>query len=256
MSSAPPAAPPAAPVTAPSSSINQLLEELKTSKLAEIKASKVSSQATLTSRLNIEQTTSLKRLKFILIISFILIFVLIIVTAVYSAKLEYSDVVEFIDANGPAAGIQMSGLEVALCLRYPAITSWFYAGNSAFPEAVYVLLRDPTYNTVFEQNVSDNLGCIYSTATLQTGDTSAANLICGCDNFKNIENCEEACGADGTVSTATSLLNGFNTGMSLAGAGAGLAPPFGLIGGFIAGFCMGFFPSQYPPGGPPDPCIS
>lgn len=235
-------------------SVNDLLEQLKTSKLGEIKAEKVSSTAAYASRLNIEQTSRLKRLKLFTIISFILIFIFICIYIVVSAYSEYHDLVVFMNTYGPQAQIPLSGLKLALCLRYPPLTGWFYNGNDAFPEAVFIAYRSSMYHDAFVSNLPYNLTQLYSIAQTGAGceaseDTSALYLVCCCDFAQTIKGCEAACNSSNSTNALTSSMNGLSTGFSTAVATSGIFPPFGMIGGFIAGFCLGFFPSQYPPGG-------
>lgn len=246
-----------------SSSINALLEQFKESKLGEIKAEKVSSKATLTSRLNIEQTASLKRLKMYLIFASIGIFLFLIGYAFLAAYTEYKDIVKLVNTYGPQVGMTLSGFKVALCLRYPPLTSWFFSGNTALPEAIYVSYRTALFNGPFVQNLPSSLGDLWSLATIgsncqnnsgtnqypsTSANTSAAFLICCTDWASHITECETACNSNNSTNSTTSALNGISTGFSVSMATAGLFPPFGFIGGFIAGFCGGFFTSQYPPG--------
>jgi hypothetical protein len=234
----------------PSKQINLLLDQLNAEKLKEIKAEKISSKATLTSRLNIEQTAHLKRLKMYIIIGGVLTLILLIAYAALSAYLEYKDIVQLINQYGQQANIPISGFKMALCLRYPPLTSWFFAGNSAFPEAVFIAYRTQAYNSAFVTNLPTSLSNIYTQASISTGDTSAAYLICQCDFAKKagILSCETACNSSNSTNAASSALNGVNMGLSASMATAGLFPPFGFIAGFVAGFCGGFFTSQYPPG--------
>jgi len=244
-----------APASLPiASQINTLLDQLQKEKLGEIKAEKVSSKATLSSRLNIEQTAHLKRLKMYIIFGSILIVFLLIAYAALSAYTEYKDIVTLINSYGPQANVPISGFKLALCIRFPPLTSWFLSGNTAFPEAIFVAYRTPQYRDIFVNALPDSLTQLYSVAQIgcpqSSANTSAAFLICCCKfaSDANLKLCQVACNSNNSTSTASSALSGVNMGLSVSMATAGIFPPFGFIGGFIAGFCGGFFSSEYPPG--------
>ena len=84
----------------------------------------------------------------------ILAVVFMIVYFVIEIKIKYSDVINAVNAAELSPAV--SGFAVAAAIKYPFTMQFTFKRNSQFPEAMFISLNMPQYNTAFSENAVVN----------------------------------------------------------------------------------------------------
>lgn len=238
-----------------------ILRQMKSNLEKSIKYKDLSTKAAKASAMNIEQVTKYKklRLRFWIIVG--ILFAIFIAYAVFFCLIEYSDVRSFMNQYGEKAGVPISGFQMALVLKYPAISGWFQIENKAFPVAVLLSLRTSTFSEIFKRDPVCNLQTLYSFSLYGKADvtsdsgmvTSALELICNsyggdgtsnCQGAESIAVCSGPCDYNSGSGNLASTASGLQMAGTLGNLGS-LVGPWGTLAGTAVGFIAGFVMNKY-----------